>query len=603
MKDEYSRYFPILKGIRELAENYNKYNLTTIREILTSWADRRPYEGPLDVIEEVFVGVRRLREMREAILRYLRDRDWRGAVVSVVGEYGSGKTQLGHILLRAIRKEGEAEPRLVSLDPISDVRDSLLESLDTGERPIVLIVDEVDQLLRDLERGRREKLEDLADIVRWITEGHYGSPARGSVVLLMSKRAREALVTDRALANRLLERAREFRLSMSDEEREKASVEAVKKVLALQMAYDKDSRSVITRNFPVIYRFLEKTARDLSLTREIGGVVKNLVDLVEEIVVNADEAVSSPTGVDLGNAVEKLVKEFLSKEMKSVQFRVRLGDDYSDYLAVFSPERLSVPGAVTDGQYVVWTYDSTSGRKGDMIVERVAVEVKFGTYWANHRDQILRVLAHHPLLLLSIAEMDPDERASLEAEIRRGGRAFGLLSMNPHIFRVALLLRGDYGLRFLRERGSFERDFGEVLSQIMTPSAVKQTIKGEVSGDKLLRAASSSILSSLLRELKAGRTSKRVTTLTSVIVASLDSVYSSAGTSPPLIPPHLIDKLLRVLVREGLGRLSKTGKSFMLSRESRLLIEELERDDERRRNVESVIYDVLSQSIEEKPLL
>ncbi|MCD6348512.1 MAG: hypothetical protein J7L91_02690, partial [Candidatus Korarchaeota archaeon] len=241
--------------------------------------------------------------------------------------------------------------------------------------------------------------------------------------------------------------------------------------------------------------------------------------------------------------------------------------------------------------------------KGDMIVERVAVEVKFGTYWANHRDQILRVLAHHPLLLLSIAEMDPDERASLEAEIRRGGRAFGLLSMNPHIFRVALLLRGDYGLRFLRERGSFERDFGEVLSQIMTPSAVKQTIKGEVSGDKLLRAASSSILSSLLRELKAGRTSKRVTTLTSVIVASLDSVYSSAGASPPLIPPHLIDKLLRVLVREGLGRLSKTGKSFMLSRESRLLIEELERDDERRRNVESVIYDVLLQSIEEKPLL
>ncbi len=592
----YSDYWPALKEVRDLAEKFRSYRPTTIREILSCWADRRPIEAPLSMIEDLFVGMRSLKETMELVLSHLRDRDWRGFIARIVGEYGSGKTQLGRLLLRAIREEGGVEPRFVTLDPLTDVRDLLVEEIDV-EGPVVLIIDEVDQLLRDLERGRREKLEDLADVVRWVTEGH-GSPPRGSVILLLSKRAQEALMSDRALANRLMERSRMFKLSMSDEERERAGVEAVKKVLALWMAYSQDYASLIERIFPALYPLMEKVARDLALTREIGGIVKNLVDLSEEVLRSVREDAALLSKVEEGSVIEEMIREFLTREMRSFPFKVRLGDEVRDYLAVFSSERLSVPGAVSDGQFLVWTYDAGTGRKGDVLVSRIGVEIKLGDYWVREREQIIRLLAENPLLVISVTDADPEEMAEVEAEMRRGGRPFALLTADPDLFRVAYLLRRERALNFLRERGNFERDMPEVLSQLMIPAAVSQVTGGDVSEDKLLRQAASSVLSSLIRELKRAKTSKRMTTLINAIVASVDSVYSGAGARPPAIGSTTINMIVRVLIREGLGRLSESGKSLMLNREARLILEEIERDDKRRRDVELVIYDILSKSKE-----
>ena len=599
-KQEFQRFYPQLREVKSLSERFSRYGPSLIRQVLNGWADRRPLEVKLEVIEEVFVNVKLLKRISESVISYLRDRDWRGAIVSVVGEYGSGKSQLGHMLLRAIRMEGEASAKFIVLNPIDDVREIFMREIEIGEKPMVIIVDEIDQLLRDLEKGRREKFEDLADMVRWFTEGHYGKPPAGSVILLMSKRAKEGLSSDRALANRLLERSREFRLSMSDEEREKASVEAVKKVIALQMAYDEDRKVVIQRNFPVIYKFLENRAREVSLVREVGGILKNIVDLMNELIINMDETVSIPSGVELGTMMEELIKDFLSRELRAIPFKVRLGDEFADYLATFSTERLNVPGAITDAHYVIWTYDPQRGKRGDTIIGKVAVEIKYGTHWMHNRDQILKILSHYPLLMILVADLDPEDRSRVEVEIRRGGRRFGLISLDPYLFKAALLLREEYRLQFLRERSTLRRDLREVMGHIMTPEAVKQilTTEGEISKDKLLRAAASSVLSSLIRELKAGRHSKRITTLSNVIINSFEAVYSGANITAPVLPAHIIDKVLRILVREGLGRFSKTGKSFMLSKESRLLLEELERDDERRRRVESVIYDILAQSKE-----
>jgi len=595
LSELYSEHWPTLKEVRELAERFRRYRPTTIREILSCWADRRPIEVPLSMIENLFVGTRSLRETMDLVLSHLRDRDWRGFIARIVGEYGSGKTQLGRLLLRAIREEGEAEPRFVTLDPLTDVRDLLVEKLD-AEGPVVLIIDEVDQLLRDLERGRREKLEDLADVVRWVTEGH-GSPPRGSVILLLSKRAQEALMSDRALANRLLERSRVFKLSMSDEERERAGIEAAKKILALWMAYSPEYASLIERIFPALYPLMEKVARDLALTREIGGIVKNLVDLSEEVLRSVRREATLLSRVEEGSVVEGIIREFLTREMRSFPFKVRLGDEVKDYIAVFSPERLSAQGAVSDGQFLVWTYDANAGRKGDVLVSRVAVEIKFGDYWVRERDQIIRLL-EKPLLVISVTDADPEEMAEVEAEMRRGGRPFALLTADPDLFRVAYLLEGERALNFLRERGNFERDMPEVLSQLMVPTAVRQVTSEGLSEDKLLRQAASSILSSLIRELKRAKTSKRTTTLINAIVASVDSVYAGAGTRPPAVGSGTINMIIRVLIREGLGRLSESGKSLMLNREARLILEEIERDDKRRRDVELVIYDILSRSKE-----
>ncbi len=603
MSELYSKYFPKLREVKELAERFRKYNPSTIREILTSWADRRPIEAPIQVIEEIFVGVRRLRETANSILSYLRERDWRGAIVRIVGEYGSGKTQLGQIMLRALREEGNVVHRFISLDPLTNIRQALMERID-GKDPVVLIIDEVDQLLRDLERGRREKLEDLADVVRLVTEGSYSSPPRGSAILLLSKRAQEALMSDRALANRLMERSRQFRLSMSDEEREKAGIEAVRKILALWMAYDRSYASIIGRLFPAIYPLMVDVARDLALTREIGGIMKNLVDLSEYFLSEVREDASLLSRVDEGNEVESMLREFLTREMRSVPFKVRLGDSSSDYLAVFSTERISTAGAISDGQFVVWTYDPSRGKKGERIVERIGVEVKFGDYWMENRDQILRLLLEHPLLLISITDKDPEELSEVEAEIRRGGRPFAALPVSPSLMRVAYLLRREAALTFIRERGNLERDLPEVLSQLMIPAAISQSVEeAGVDRDSLLRKASSAVLSSIMRELRRTKTYKRISTLSNIIAASIDSVFGGAGIEAPAMSSGTIDLVIRVLVREGLGRLSGSGKSLVLSREARLILDEIERDDDRRRKVELVIYDVLSKGMVKETMI
>ncbi len=594
MSELFSEYWPVLKEVRGLAEKFRRYRPTTIREVLSCWADRRPVEAPLPMIEDLFVGIRSMRETMKLILSYLRDRDWRGAIVRVVGEYGSGKTQMGRLLLRAIREEGEAEPRFVTLDPLTDVRDLLVDEVD-AEGPVVLIVDEVDQLLRDLERGRREKLEDLADVIRWVTEGSYSRPARGSVILLLSKRAQEALMSDRALANRLMERSRVFRLSMPDEERMKAGVEAVKKILALQMAYSTDRAFLIERIFPALYPLMKSYAENLALTREIGGIVKNLVEISEEVLEGVREDASLPSRTEEGVIVESIIREFFSREMRSIPFRVRLGDDVLDYLAIFSDERIRTGNAVSDGQFLVWTYDPSTGRRGERLVE---VEIKFGDSWMGSRDQIMRLSEAHPLLLIAVTDTDPEVLSEVEAEVRRGGRSFSILPVDPHLIRVAHLMREERALPFLRERGNFERDLPEVLSQLLVPSSVAQTSGDSgVDRDALLRKASSVVLSSLIRELRGARTSKRMSTLSNVIVASVDSVFRGAGVEAPVMSPGTVEMVIRVLVREGVGRLSSTGKSLMLSKEARLVLEEVERNENRRKRVEAVIYDVLSRGM------
>lgn len=159
-------------------------------------------------------------------------------------------------------------------------------------------------------------------------------------------------------------------------------------------------------------------------------------------------------------------------------------------------------------------------------------------------------------------------------------------------------MREERALPFLRERGNFERDLPEVLSQLLVPSSVAQTSGDSgVDRDALLRKASSVVLSSLIRELRGARTSKRMSTLSNVIVASVDSVFRGAGVEAPVMSPGTVEMVIRVLVREGVGRLSSTGKSLMLSKEARLVLEEVERNENRRKRVEAVIYDVLSRGM------
>jgi len=576
--------------IRALYEKFRKLESSTIRLILDRWSDRRPLELTIDLMQDVLTNFSRLKETSDAVIRYLKDRDWRGAIVSIVGEYGSGKTQFGQILLRRIEEEGIFS-RIITISPLRDMKEVMLEALEASpaEGPAVLIIDEVDQLLGELNKGSRRMIEDLADTIRGVTEGGHGYPPMGSVVMLLSKRAREALRSDRALGSRLMDRSKELSLSMSEDEREKASKEALNKIIALWMAYyDDEMRYAIRSSLDRIYPFMRRVASELSRTREIGGIVKGLTELSSRIIENLGR--SEQMGrIEEGNFAESLLRRFLSSEMRSIQLNVRMGDITRDYIAIFSDEPLSAPGARTDAHFDVWTYDASKGVKGGVLTTKVGVEIKYGRYWMERKDQLSKIMNAYPLLLISIAEMDPDEITDVKVEM---GRRFDIVDINPDMFRMIQVLRDDAVMRFLRDWTTLDRDLKEALEELMRGSV---KVKEEASEQDILMEASASLLSSVFRELKKAKTSKRYDTLSKLIARSIESVFSKYGERPPSIQDTVIYRIVRILEREGIGRMSQSGKSFSVDKDCRLKIEEIESDLERRRRIERIIFDVLSR--------
>jgi hypothetical protein len=577
--------------IRPIYESFRKLESSTIRSIFEFWSDRRPLEIKLSLMHEILVNSKRLKETMESIIRYLSERDWRGTIISIVGEYGSGKTQFGHILMRRLREEGVFS-KIITISPLRDVKELLLEDL-SYEEPAVLIIDEIDQLLDEFERGERRDIEYLADLIRGITEGSYGNPPRGSVIMLLSKRASDTMKRDRALGSRLMDRSREFSLSMSDDERERASKEALKKIIALWLAYfeqNDDMRYAIKRSLDKIYPFMERFASELSRTREIGGVVKGLTDLSSEIIKNLGRF-EDMGKIEEGKFAEDLLKKFLLSEVRNIQLKVRIGEVTKDYIAVFSDEPLSVPGARTDAHFDVWTFDPNIGIRGDLLVARVGIEIKYGKYWMEKSDQLLKIVEKYPLLLISIAELDDDERTEIRAKM---GRRFDIIDINPDLFELLHVLKEDATLWFLKKYSVLERDLKESL-EILMGSSVK--VKEEVSERDILSEASVNILSSILRELRKAKSSKRYDTLSNLIVRTIEDTFRKYGASTPPLSSNVILGIVKILEREGMGRISQSGKSFNIDKDCRLRIEEIEQDMERRRRIERVIFDTISKPL------
>lgn len=581
--------------VMRLHDAFKELHQSTIKNVLESWIDRKPIEERLDILEKVLSDFGSLKETADNILKYLRERDWRGCIVAVTGDYGSGKTQMGFMLLRMIREKGEADARMITLEPTVEVRKCFLEELGSGIKPTVLIVDEVDQLMIDMRRGRREAIEELADLTRMIAEGSYSNPARGSVILLLSNKAYSEIKNDRALENRLMARARTYSLSMNENQRIRASLEALKKLIALSMSYNYDYYLKIHLNFDLIYQCLEKLALELSETHEIGGVVKYLAEALLEGILPSSLKPRALGPIEEGKFFEDLMKRVLRDEVGSIQIRVTLGDEPMDYLARFSEEPLSVPGARTDAHYEIWTYDSKKGMKGNFMVGRVGVEVKYGRYeeyWKMRKDQLLRIMEDHPLLLILISDIDQDKQdeiTDLKLEMRAGGRAFEVVSVDSRFLRVTEIMDESSALRFVSRWMNLERDLNEALRIILTQS---MRAEREVSEQELLSQVSSSIVTSLLRELRKARTSKRISTLSGLIESAVQGVYRSYNKAPLKLTESFTYRILRIMEREGLGRISETGKSFNLDGNAKRRVEELY-SEEARRKIERVVLDEL----------
>ncbi len=581
------------REVSDLADYYSKrLTPTKIREILNSWMDRRPLNVQPELMEDLMVDYDRFSNVINSVLEYLRERDWRGAIVSIVGEYGSGKSQVGLTIWRLLKSESEVRAYLKKLDPISDVRSLLLDDVIFDDvTPSVLIVDEVDQLLGDLYKGKRERIEELADIVRAITEGSV-SPPRGSVVLLMSMKARGVLAADRSLSNRLLARSREFRLSMTDDQRIRAAEEVVKKVMALYMALE--SSFGLHKHFDLIYDFLISRARWLALVYEIGGIVKDITLTLNEVLRSLDPDARVPSGTELGKALEDLLKLYLKAKASAIPLQVRVGDQVRHYMALFSDERMRTEGSVSDGQYVVHTYDPKRNAVGSPV-SKVILEVKSGSTWFESLEtkrQLAAFLELAPVMLIALVDKEPDDASliSLESSGKSNPLKVVIVDMKP--FKLSLILRNPIDL--LDSWVTLNRDLAEQMEYLMIPKGREVSSEGPVG---LVEVAASAIVTSMLAELRRVRSYKKVSTLYAVITNALAYSFSQKGASPPKVTPTLLDSIIRVFVKEGLGRFSSSGKTVQVRRDNRVRMAELEYDLERRKRLEGEVADLIRRVV------
>jgi hypothetical protein len=168
------------------------------------------------------------------------------------------------------------------------------------------------------------------------------------------------------------------------------------------------------------------------------------------------------------------------------------------------------------------------------------------------------------------------------------------VNLKPDLFRTLQVLKEEAVMSFLGKYSTLRRDLKEALENLMR-LAVK--VKEEVSEQDILSEASVNVLSSVLRELRGAKSSKRYETLSKLIARAIEDTFRKHGASPPSLSSNVILGIVKILEREGMGRISQSGKSFNIDKDCRLRIEEIEQDMERRRRIERVIFDTISKPL------
>ncbi len=556
---------------RSLKDKLDEYQIKELDYILECWRSGKPIDLPLGKLANIFVRVEEMGRIAFSIIEMLKNNDWRGVILSVVGEYGSGKSQLGLILNRLL--EGEVESAYISLDPISDVEEKILNKIRglPSDKPVVMIVDEIDQLLVDLAKGRRYRIEELVDLIRGFTQGGPGEFPRASFVLLLSKRAKGELYRDKALADRLLRRSSmEFRLSLSDDERVAAARDAVLKIMAVFASHSKANYSNIERHFRHIYRFLIRNAEEMALYSEIGTVIKRITETLMDVLIHMDEFAEVPSELEFGKVVEETWKDFMKKRLSAIPVTISIGESRTYYMATFSEKKIRAGQRFSDAYYEVWPYNPEKGERGTKLVSKIAVEIKSGRSWmkqsSQERSQLVEIAEHYPLIIFSIGDLTREELESIENQLSLPAKnQIAVIGVSEDLLSLSLLLKEDYRWQFIDTHGAFREDLVEVMRSFLkvTPETIKIM---PVEEKEPLKLAISLLIDHMGRDIER-RKYKRINSLQNNLLKSMAKTYKQVGSSAPPLSDEIFLEMLKVLEREGLGTVSR-GR-FNLSKESR----------------------------------
>jgi len=558
----------------KLRKQLDKYQLKELDYIIECWRSGKPIDLPLDKLAPVFVSAEEIGRVTFSIIEMLQNNDWRGLILSVVGEYGSGKSQLGLILNRWFQSSEEnVESVYISIDLFSDIEEKILNKIKElpSDRPVVIILDEIDQLLIDLSRGKRYRIESLADLVRGLTQGGPGEFPRASFILLLSKRAKSELYKDKALADRLLRRtSMEFRLSLSDDERALLAKESVPKILAVFASHSKANYSIIEKYFKEIYSFLAKNAEEMALYSEIGSVIKRITDTLMDVLIHVDRFAEIPSELKFGIVAEEVWKDFMKKRLSAIPITVSVGKTQTDYVATFSEKRIKAGSRFADANYEVWPYNPEKGERGTKLVSKIAVEIKSGRLWikqtSQERSQLIEIAEHFPLIIFSIGDLTREELESVENQLSFSTKnQVAIIGVSEDLLKLSLLLEESFRWQFIDTHGAFKEDLIEVMRSFLkvTPETIKIMPTEE---KEPLKLAISLLIDYVCRDVRK-RKYKKISSLYNNLSKFMGKTYKQTGGSPPRISEELFLEMLKVLEREALGKISK-GR-FNLSKESR----------------------------------
>lgn len=368
------------------------------KKIITHWTGGYPIRGySIEKLKPILINPSGIEKYINDIYSTLRYFNY-SCIIGIVGELGSGKTQLGYLLESSLRSK---DPNLaidyISLGDPADVH-LISSKIDELSSPGILIVDEIDAVLAQL----AQKEDDKRHFVHLLAGYLVGkSKNQKGFVLLLTQRSINELQRLNDSLRRIIVKDIVRYLGRLDRLDNSKVGELASKILGL-MIWSGEYPNL--NDFPEQYLellvdFAVKYA-ELIGKRTIGPLIKMFTEVFEIISSYSHQINIGAT--DRGRILEDIFRKYLKNEFKSISFKVNKGD-YVAYIVKATQTIVGKP----DIQYNVYPGKYPTGRP----ILKVYLEIKAGSIENVRRskDQLLLYAQEAPLLIVWIGRGELNE--------------------------------------------------------------------------------------------------------------------------------------------------------------------------------------------------
>jgi len=426
----------LLSEIENLSSSLREFS----EQILKMWEAGRPIKDiEFEKLKGILIESDHIKRIIENICKKIEEYSYTG-IYCIVGEAGSGKTQIALFALKELEK---MKPdiktyyyRIVDQNSINKINE-LFENL-RGKN--VVFIDEIDSLLGSVDEEERKKIvEKLGNILIRYAEEPIDDKTI-AVVLLLNRRSYDLVKKDERLSRRII--VQNIPSDYENLPKEKL-LSLMKRILALVYSTKRDlfPRDYVSHVLKMLYEWGNCYIEWLIATASVGTYVKTLLKAYITILENLRrEDFGFLSETEEGNEIENVFKELINKYLKRIEFEI----DGSKFVA----EIIKMEGQGPDLCYKIYPGVIPSGKS----VRKVNIEIKSGYYVSlmRKKSQLINYASLATLMLIWIFKGERSRVEDLVEEIEKNApNPVDYIAIPYELIRPAIYLKNP--LDFLIE--------------------------------------------------------------------------------------------------------------------------------------------------------